>query len=258
MTKQMVFLVTLTGSIASIAPAVSAAPGEQTAIPHSPLRPVTWSPDVAGPKRTDLDQALDKRLPETWQMFDRKSGQRQAARTCRELLKLDPTSDPMEVTEDSETSHVYESDWHVYRRRVVVCRIIDAIQGANPAGADYLGAFALDNARLKEIPAALIPTPSPREEEQLKKASARGVSWKGWDRRVRVTGKPDGPVTVRGTDTWSSVAVEGRGDVDGDGIEDVILLRSGGGHEGTWRSAAGFVLTRRSPHGRVELVKVIE
>lgn len=191
-------------------------------------------------------------------MFDRKSGQRQDAGTCRALLKLDATSDPMEVIDGDGTSHVYESDWQVYRRRVVACRIVVAIQSANPAKVDHLGAFALDQARLKEIPAALIPTPSPREEEQLKSASARGVSWKAWDRKVRVTGKSDGPVTVTGTDTWSSLVVQGRGDVDGDGIEDVVLLRWGGLKEGTWRSAAGFVLTRRSSRGRVELIKVIE
>jgi hypothetical protein len=247
------------GVVASSGAGVRGAPGGQAAVVPQAVRPVTWSASVAEPTRSALELALDKPLPETWHMFDRKSGLRQNARRCGELLRLDGTSDPMEVTnDDSEPRHVYESDWQVYRRRVVACRIVVAIQSATPARVDYLGAFSLDNARLKEIPAALIPTPSPGEEEQLKRASARGVSWKRWDRKVRVTGTSADGVNVTGSDTWCFLVFGGRGDVDGDGIEDLILLRWGGGNEGTWQSTAGFVLTRRSPRGRVELIKIIE
>ena len=238
---------------------VRGAPGGPATMIPSPLRPVTWSANVAGPRRSDLDQALDKALPEPWNMFDRKTGQRHKARTCRELLGLDSTSDPMDVHDDgSLPTRLIGNDWNVYDGHLVRCRIAAAIQSAKPSLVNYLGAFVLDDARLKEIPAAVIPTPSESEERRLKKSSARGTSWKGWDRRIHVTKTFGSGVTVESPDTRSFLSVDGRGDFNGDGIEDLVLSRSGGGQEGTWSSTAAFVLTRRSHHARIEIIKVIE
>ena len=193
-------------------------------------------------------------------MFDRKTKQRHEARTCADLLALNSTCDPMDVDDedvDSSPTELSDSDWNIYDEYLVKCRAVVAIQKAKPARLDYLGAFPLDNARLDEIPAAVVPTPSDDEARRLKKASARGVSWKKWDRRIHVTKADHGGVTVESSDTNCFLSVYGRGDFDGDGVEDLLLWRSGGGQEGTWGSSAGFVLTRRSPHGRVEIVKVI-
>lgn len=235
------------------------APGGPATMIPAPLRPVRWSASVAGPKRSDLDEALDKALPDPWDMFDRKTGQRHEARTCRDLLRLDPTSDPMDVHDDgSLPTRLISNDWNVYDGHLVRCRIVAAIQGAKPSRVNYLGTFALDDARLKEIPAVVIPTPSEWEERRLKESSARGTSWKGWDRRIHVTKTFGSGVTVDSPDTHCFLSVDGRGDFNGDGIEDLVLSRSGGGQEGTWSSTAPFVLTRRSPHARIEIIKVIE
>jgi hypothetical protein len=258
MTKEIVSLCFIFVA-ASNGPAALGAPGGPAAMIPSPVRLVRWSSGVAGPRRIDLDQALDRALAYPWSMFDRKSGQRREARTCRQLLALDPTSDPMDVHDDnSPPTRLSSNDWNVYYEHFVSCRITVAIQDAKPSRVSYLGTFALDDRRLKEIPAAVIPTPSQWEEKRLKEASARGTSWKGWDRLIRVTKTFGAAVTVESPDTRCHLSVDGRGDFDDDGIEDLVLSRSGGGQEGTWSSTAAFVLTRRSPHGRIEIVKVIE
>jgi hypothetical protein len=224
-----------------------------------PPRPVTWPADLAGPKRTDLDQALDKPLDYPWHMFDRKTGTRHDAGTCRELLALDPTSEPKDVNDDGEPpSRLISNDWNIYDEYLVGCRLVVAVQTARPSKVDYLGPFLLDNARLKEIPAAVIPTPSTHEEASLKKASARGVSWKAWDPRIHVTKTFGTTVLVESRDTRCTLSVRARGDFNGDGIEDLLLWRSGGGQEGTWNSVAAFVLTRRSTRSKVEIVTVIQ
>jgi hypothetical protein len=257
MTKQiLVFLAYIIGHLATAR--VTSAAGVEGGVSQQ-LRPVTWSAGVAGPKASDLAQALDKPLEQPWTMFDRKTRERHEAGTCKQLLTLDPTSEPMDVHEDgSPPTTLIGNDWNVYTGYLLGCRILVAIQGAKPSRVDYLGGFALENARLKDIPAAVIPTPSPDEEQQLKKASARGVSWKRWDRRIHVTKTDRGTIVVDSPDTHCFLSIEGRGDFDGDGVEDLVLYRSGGGQEGTWNSASAFVLTRRSPRGRVEVVKVIE
>lgn len=224
-----------------------------------PERPVKWSAAVAGPTRADLERALDKPLAYPWHMFDRKTKQRHEARTCAALMALDPTCQPMDADDegDSSPTELSDSDWNIYDEYLVGCRAVVVIQKAKPARVDYLGSFPLDNARLAEIPAAVMPTPSDEEEKRLTKASARGVSWKKWDRRIHVTKTHHGGITVESSDTNCFLSVYGRGDFNGDGIEDVLLWRSGGGQDGTWGSSAGFVLTRRSPHGGVEIVKII-
>jgi len=245
----------------AIPPSATVPAASAPAVPSAALRSVTWSASVAGPKRSDLASALDKPLAQPWDMFDRKTKRHQRARTCRHLLALDPTSRPMDAGGDgSSPTDLGDDGWNIYAEYLVGCRITVAIQAAKPAQHDYIGAFPLDEARLNEIPAAVIPTPSDDEEAQLKKASARGVSWRGWDRAIHVTKTDRWGVTVENpdTDTHCLLSVYARGDFDGDGIEDLVLWRSGHGEEGTWASTAAFVLTRRSPHGRVEIVKVIE
>jgi hypothetical protein len=267
MKPQVVFVVLLfsgacsKGSIGAVHAAEAApmpVPTTSAAAP-SASRPVTWSPTLAGPQRSDLDRALEKPLADPWKMIDKKTKQRHDATTCRELLALDATSEPMDVSDDgSPPTPLIENDWSIYANDLIGCHLIVAVQNAKPARVDYLGPFPLNNARLNEIPAAVVPTPSDEEEAQLKKASARGVSWKGWDRRIHVTKRHGADVLVESRDTYCNLSVYGRGDFDGDGIEDVLLWVSGGGQEGTWSSSTGFVLTRRSPHGRLEVLKAIE
>jgi hypothetical protein len=260
MTKQLILSFVLIAAPPLIASsALATTPPELLAGAAPAPHPVSWAAAVAGPKPSDLQQALDRPLEYPWHMFDRKTGQRREAGTCRELLVLDETSEPMDVGDDgSPPTSLISNDWDIYVRYLVSCRVTVAIQAAKPARVGYLGTFPLDNSRLKEIPAAVVPTPSSDEAERLKKASARGVSWKGWDRRIHVTKTTGTSARVESPDTNCMLSVYGRGDLNGDGIEDLVLWRDGGGQEGTWRSTAAFVLTRRSPSGRIELLKVIE
>lgn len=258
MNRQGVLVLVLVGAASSNVPITQATPAEPTTA-SPPMRPVTWSRSVAEPKRVDLDSELDKRFVDPWRLFDRKTRQRRDVNTCRQLLSLAATSEPMDVSDDGASpTGLIDNDWNIYVQVLVRCRVVGAVQNAKPARVDYLGGFLLDNARLKDIPAAVIPTPSDWEEKRLKKASSKGVSWKGWDRAIHVTKTIRGDVLVESNDTSCFLGVYARGDFNDDGIEDLVLWRSGGGQEGTWSSTAGFVLTRRSPRGRLEIVKVIE
>ena len=46
-----------------------------------------------------------------------------------------------------------------------------------------------------------------------------------------------------------------RGDFDGDGVEDMLLSSSDAARGGSYRAVRMFVLTRRQPDGKVELVR---
>jgi hypothetical protein len=245
-TTQVGFLLALIGSTASnsrYVPATKATPTSAAA-----ARSVVWSATLAGPTRADLGKALDTPFEDGWHVHDTKTGQQRTAATCRQLLAL---------SKDFEPDDPGQSEWNLYVMGRVRCRTIATLQKATPARADYLGAFTLDNARLKEIPAVVIPTASPEHARRIEKASAKGASWKTWDTGIHVSKATASKVLVESKTTRCFLAVLGRGDLNGDGVEDLVLWRSGGGQRGTWATTDAFVLTRRTRGGRLEIIETI-
>jgi hypothetical protein len=212
---------------------------------------VTWSRELAGPSRGDLERALDVPFENAWDTRMPKTDERRRVTSCREALAL-----PRGFAPDDQS----DPAWYAFVTMLVRCRVIEQMGKAVPARADHLGKFTLDNARLAELPALLHPLPGPRDAiARLQAASADGVSWKKWDASIRVDKRKhhgEG-VSIVGKDVDCFLQMLGRGDLNGDGIEDVVLLRSGGGRRGTWNAVSAFVLTRRAPGQRVEVLREI-
>jgi hypothetical protein len=210
---------------------------------------VTWSRELAGSARADMKRALDLPFEDAWDTHLPKTDERRRVTSCREALAL-----PRGFTPDDQS----DPQWYAFATMLVRCRVIDQLGKATPARADHLGRFTLDNARLGELPAILHPLAgSSAAVARLRKASGDGVSWKKWDGSVRVVPGHGERVGVVGKDVDCFLQVLGRGDLDGDGIEDLVLLRSGGGRRGSWRSITAFVVTRRGPGQRVEVLREI-
>ncbi len=208
---------------------------------------VTWSRELAGPARADLERALDLPFEDAWDTHLSKTGERRRVTSCRAALAL-----PRGFTPDDQS----DPQWYAFVTMRVRCRVIEQLGKATPARADHLGKFTLDNARLAELPAILHPLAGPGDAvARLQKASSDGVSWKKWDGSVRTARGHGERVSVVGKDVDCFLQVLGRGDLNGDGVEDLVLLRSGGGRQGTWNSIAAFVLTRRGPGQRVEVLR---
>jgi hypothetical protein len=210
---------------------------------------VTWSRELAGPARADLERALDLPFEDAWDTHLPKTDERRRVTSCRQALAL-----PRGFTPDDQS----DPQWYAFVTMLVRCRVVEQLGRAIPARADHLGKFTLDNARLGELPAILHPLGGPSAAvARLQKASRDGVSWKKWDASVHVVPGHGERVGVVGKDVDCFLQILGRGDLDGDGIEDVVLLRSGGGRRGTWNSITAFVVTRRGPGQRVEVLREI-
>ena len=223
-----------------------------TAVPDAGVierapRAVSWSRDLAPTDARRLAPALDSALEEPWDTRNFKTGEERQVTNCRQALTLPDGFEPLGP----------ESDYPVFVAMQVRCRVLAELPSLKPALLDYLGAFALDDARLDELPAVLIPTASRNEQRALEAATAKRVSWKLADTGVRA-GKPrHGKVLIESPRTRCFVEVLARGDIDGDGIEDLFLWRSGGGRKGTWATTDVFVLTRRTAEGRIEIIRRI-
>jgi len=210
---------------------------------------VTWSRELAGPARADLERALDTPFDDAWDTHLPKTAERRRVTSCRQALAL-----PRGFTPDDQS----DPQWYAFVTMLVRCRVIEQLGKAAPARVDHLGKFTLDNARLAELPAILHPLAGPGDAiARLKKASSEGMSWKKWDSSVHVGRGHGERVGVVGKDVDCFLQVLGRGDLNGDGVEDLVLLRSGGGRRGTWSSITAFVLTRRGPGQPVEVLREI-
>jgi hypothetical protein len=224
-----------------------------TAIAASPAAAadggVSWSRELAGPSRADLERAPDLPFDDAWDTHLPNTAERRRVTSCREALAM-----PRGFTPDDQS----DPQWYAFVTMLVRCRVIEQLSKATAARADHLGKFTLDNARLGELPAILHPLAGPRETiARLQRASAGGVSWRRWDGSVRVRKGHGERVGVVGKDVDCFLQILGRGDLDDDGIEDLVLLRSGGGRRGSWRSITAFVLTRRGPGRPVEVLREI-
>jgi hypothetical protein len=207
--------------------------------------PVTWATALAGPARTELEQALTRPF-EPYDTRHPKTKEEKTVATCRELLELAPGFAPGP-----------EPDYRAFLGQRVRCQVIELMLSARPPESDFLGPLALDDRLLDELPASLIPTPAPGEARKLDQAARAGASWRKRDPKIRIVRQQPGAITVESPKTRAILTVLGRGDVDGDNLADVVLERAGGGRTGTWATTDAFILTRRTPTGRLVLVSRI-
>ena len=224
-----------------------AAPTTNRGTPGASPLPVSWSRELAPSTDGGPVKALDLPLVESWDTRDSQTGEQRQVTTCRQVLGLPDTFGPVGP----------ESDYHAFEAVYVRCRVIAELPALKPAIVSHLGIFPLDDARLRELPALLIPVASRAQRKALEAATAKGTTWAEKERGVRITKQRDGRVLVESKTSRCFLEVFARGEVNGDGVEDVYLWRSGGGQRGTWASTEVFILTRRTETGRLEIVRRI-
>lgn len=190
---------------------------------------------------------LDRPFESPWDTRNFKTGAEKTANSCRELLALPAGFEPQS-----------EIDYRAFRHARVRCRALEMLSAARPARTDRLGSFPLDDAHLAALPAALMPVLGPRKAiDRIVKLSAAGKTWTEVERALRITDRQGEITFVEGRESRASLEILGRGDLNEDGFDDLVLLRSGGSRGGTAAASDVFVLTRKSAGGRVEVIRRI-
>jgi hypothetical protein len=204
---------------------------------------VTWSKNLAGPTPAELKKALTEPWSYSYDTRKGKGGEARKVTGCAEAKALPAGFEP-------ET----EQDFAAFKTDLLHCRVIELLLAAKPASANHLSGFVLDERSLDQLPASLIPTPSPEEGRKLELAAARGTSWRKSDPKIHIVKKKTDAITIESARTRAILTLLGRGDLNGDGLDDLVLERAGGGLKGTWASTEAFILTRRSATGPLEVL----
>lgn len=217
----------------------------------APVSGVSWASDLNLSSLADIDRQLSQPLDD-WPddpsaiMPDKSL---RPIKTCRDILAVRKTS--FDLTPDNGNA------WDWLEDKSIRCLALDVLKGAKPATTSYLGWFRFSGAAIAKLPAGLeLDVDSPADDTSLAKADAACVSWGKYDEYLRVVVRTKGEEAwVSGSGWRGSIALYARGDLDGDGIEDLMFRRYGKLNEGSANEEALFLVTQTSPKSCPKIIR---
>jgi len=146
-------------------------------------------------------------------------------------------------------------DYLQQRSTLVQCTVLQELRGATPAGSSFVAALKWDESILPLLPPQLAINVS---DESIRAAEAAAKANKSWaDTDKTATAGTDGPdrVMVKGDGFIVRLILWGRGDLNGDGVQDLLVQTLDTLTEGTYRYTRLFILTRKSADGKLSVVR---
>ena len=215
---------------------------------------IRWSSKLDLDSLTDIDMALSTPFEGSFQVERIRSAKvprgldhidKAVMRNCRTYLDLRPLG--YEAISDRE--------FRVMKYIGARCIALSELKKAKTAKTNYLADFALDANAPYYFSPQLGLILSNYDIERRAEAERQGMSWKDFEPDIvtAVTG-PD-EIEVRG-DGWV-IQLTGYvwGDLDGDGVQDLLLRSDAWLDKGTWASVRLFRLTRISATGKLTIAQ---
>jgi hypothetical protein len=125
------------------------------------------------------------------------------------------------------------------------CQAIRALRESKPAQRASLEGFRLDNGALQKLPPALGPESSPADVQAREAATRFGKTWQAYEPLAHL-GHVVSPqeAEVMTPESTTEIKLLVRGDLTGDGADDILIQTLSFGTEGSWREVRLRLLTR--------------
>jgi hypothetical protein len=158
---------------------------------------------------------------------------------------------------DGRSSSTSKRDLQAQKSTLVDCFILRELQHATRATSSHVAELKWDDHILSLLPPQLAINVSAESLRKAKVAATRGQSWPDFDKSA--TASTDGPdqIVVQGDGFRERLILWGRGDFNGDGVEDLLVQSLDTLTEGTYRNTRLFILTRKTPRGKLSLVRAL-
>jgi hypothetical protein len=127
------------------------------------------------------------------------------------------------------------------------CRGIEAMRRARPAGTSYLRNFALDEEAIHVLPAMVTANASCEFLCRQRVANERRIPLSRFEPVIKVTVRSGQEIRIQTIDWESTVTFLGRGDFNGDGLDDLLVFANSGSISGTRSGAELYLLSRDAP-----------
>ena len=143
------------------------------------------------------------------------------------------------------------------RSTLAECLVLQQLWSAKPARTSYLHELQWDARVLPLLPPQLAITVSAESERAARAAAGRGQTWRDFDPSAAAEAGARGldEIVVTGKGFVERLILWGRGDFNGDGLEDLLVQSLDTLTEGTYRNTRLFVLTRRTAEGPLSVVR---
>ena len=207
--------------------------------------PIWWSPRLELESLEKIDERLQRRIPEEDALTLYKTGDSEAppteAATCAALIELT----------DAGYTAQGRNNQQVLAYHLSSCRAIVAVKSARPARTSHLRDFVLDQTSLNLLPALVLNDALSCQEVCLRvEANRRGIPMGRFGDFLEITAQSDTRLDLESFASKSSIEILGRGDFDGDGLDDLLVLSKSGAVGqlgGRWGATDLLVVSREAP-----------
>lgn len=221
-------------------------------------RPVVWYNGIivndAPIKKFD---EWSQRLSETWHLGTYKPSFRLAGKAGRKVTV--DTCDGLFKADAADTKLSPDESFNVYRAWAQSCYASKVMASAKKAKVSHLSDFKLDKKWVGELPARLSLTISKDDQRRIDSVVARhgglveatdvaSMKFKNTDKvqQVTVTDKSGGVVRID---------LVGKGDFNGDGIEDLLVATTDSIDGGDYQSLGLYTLTKTKPNAAMMVIR---
>ena len=206
---------------------------------------IWWSSSLRLRAIADVGKALSAPLPDEFPV--RIDGGEVSIRTCRDFLKI--------ATKSFDTED--DTDWNAIWYQGMRCLALDWLGRAKAPTKTFIGELDWSKIELSDLPPELALPISPEETRSVRQAAAACKSLHDVEARARITRRKGDEITVSGAGWSGTITLLGRGDFDDDGVEDLMVKRTGGVRRGTAVESSLFLLTKTPDRGCVRVVRQV-
>jgi hypothetical protein len=242
-------LAVVAAPVPAVAPVSAGAPVDEATAAAEPLK-VSWSKELKVSSLASVDEAIAQPLADPFDVILPDQSVRKL-KTCKDLLAVS------KVKFDLPAEHQSDVDWNAVTSNSIRCLALETLKGAKPASTSYLGWFHFTQADVAKLPATFAMSIAEHDDRAIAKAAKSCKPWGKYDRQLKlsVDGADDGKLTADG---WAGrLTMYARGDLDGDGIEDLMFYRYAKLNEGESSNESLFIVTQTSPKACPKVIRTM-
>lgn len=189
------------------------------ALPRAVPYKVAWYGGLELPSHPSFERLLTERLGKTWRAI-LNDGSDRPIKTCKDVLAVKQ----MDVNHLSPDNGA--AAWYSLQTDAVRCFALEILRTAKPASKSYIGWFKFSRAGILRLPAGVTPSFQKDETKRVAKAAVDCTPLGSYDRRLTLDIDFDYKQADLTGDGWTGhIFLYARGDLNGDGIEDLLFER---------------------------------